>query len=394
MLQALQGIKIVDLTKHAPGPFCTMVLGDLGAEVTRVEQAVPQSYHGDRDDKKERRDAAFNALNRNKRSIALNLKHPVSQKILHTLCEQADVFVEGFRPGVVDRLGCDYSTISSINPRIVYCSISGFGQSGPYRTLAGHDINYISIGGALHAIGAQGGPPAIPQNILADYAAGGLHAAVGILSALMARGHTGKGQFVDISMTDGVIYLLSSLASEYFREGVTPTRGDTKLSGAAPYYAVYECSDLKYLSLGCIEPHFWEPLCIAIGRRDFVPFQHDESKYPEISAYLTELFHTKTRDEWVTFLSDAGDIAVSPVNSLDEVFLDPQVQHREHPLLVGTLEDKPVYQIGIGPKLSDTPGSVRSLGPITGEHTQEILAELGFPNSRIQKLVKDGTVSI
>ena len=210
MLQALQGIKIVDLTKHAPGPFCTMVLGDLGAEVTRVEQAVTKSDRGRHwDDKKERRDAAFNALNRNKRSIALNLKHSVSKKILHALCEQADVFVEGFRPGVVDRLGCDYATISSINPRIVYCSISGFGQSGPYRTLAGHDINYISIGGALHAIGERGGPPAIPQNILADYAAGGLHAAVGILSALMARGHTGKGQFVDISMTDGVIYLLS-----------------------------------------------------------------------------------------------------------------------------------------------------------------------------------------
>ena len=245
MPTALQGIRVVDLSRMAPGPFCTMVLGDLGADVVRVEEPgggrMALTRAGESDQATVERRAAFNALNRNKRSICLNLKDASAQEALHRLVAHADVFVEGFRPGVVSRLGCDYETLSAINPRLVYCSLSGYGQDGPYSNLVGHDINYISVGGALGVIGAADGPPVIPYNIIADYAGGGFHAATAILAALMARNNTGKGQYVDVAMSDGVAYMLASLFSEYFATGAVPQRGVMGLNGGAPYYNVYRC---------------------------------------------------------------------------------------------------------------------------------------------------------
>ena len=204
MTMALEGVRVIDLTRLAPGPFCTMILGDFGADVIHVEEPgggrLAREVSRIRDDSDDRRRAAFNALNRNKRSIALNLKSPDAQSVLYTLCSSADVFVEGFRPGVVRKLGCDYDTIKAINDRLVYCSISGYGQNGPYRDLVGHDINYIGIGGALGVIGTPDGKPVIPYNIIGDYAAGGMQGAIGIMAALMARYKTGQGQYVDISI--------------------------------------------------------------------------------------------------------------------------------------------------------------------------------------------------
>ena len=245
MAMALEGIKVVDLSRMAPGPFCTMVLGDLGADVIRVEEPgggrMARERAGGANESEARRAAAFNALNRNKRSIALNLKDESAQKVLHQLVRDADVFVEGFRPGVVSRLGCDYETLSGINPRLVYCSLSGYGQDGPYSGLVGHDINYISVGGALGVIGERGGPPVIPYNIIADFAGGGLHAATAILAAIIARGHTGRGQYVDVAMSDGVAYMMASVMSAYFSDGVVASPGAMSLNGAAPYYNVYKC---------------------------------------------------------------------------------------------------------------------------------------------------------
>ena len=186
----------------------------------------------------------------------LNLKSPDAQSVLYTLCSSADVFVEGFRPGVVRKLGCDYDTIKAINDRLVYCSISGYGQSGPYRDLVGHDINYIGIGGALGVIGTPDGKPVIPYNIIADYAAGGMQGAIGIMAALMARDKTGQGQYVDISMTDGVAYMMAAMASEYFRAGIVPSPGTMMLNGGVPHFNVYRCKDGRYISIGCIEPWF------------------------------------------------------------------------------------------------------------------------------------------
>ncbi len=393
----LANIRVVDLTRMAPGGFCTMMLGDFGADVIRVEEPgggrIGRARMGrtdEPDEREQRRRAAFTALNRNKRSITLNLKVPEAQEVLRRLCENADVFVEGFRPGVVERLGCDYETLNKLNPRIVYCSISGYGQDGPYKHLVGHDINYISTGGALGMIGAEGGPPTIPYNLIADYAGGAMQAAIGILSALMAREHTGRGQQVDISMSDGVAYMLVASLSDYFNTGTVPQRGMMSLNGGVPYYNVFECKDGKFLSLGCIEPWFWVDLCHALGRDDFIDHQFDTDKYPEIFDTFREVFKTRTRDEWWDYLRESGDIAVGRVFSVDELAADPQLRHRGMVQDVGEFDGETVKQVGIGPKLSETPGSVRRLGPSIGEHTDEILGELGYAAAEIESAHETG----
>ena len=394
METALKGIKVVDLSRMAPGPFCTMALGDLGADVIRVEEPgggrmARERGTGTTQAEIERR-AAFNALNRNKRSIALNLKHQDAQGVLHRLVEDADVFVEGFRPGVVSRLGYDYETLAEINRRLVYCSLSGYGQDGPYSHLVGHDINYISVGGALGVIGASEGPPIIPYNIIADYAGGGFHAAMAILAALMARQHTGRGQYVDIAMSDGVAYMLASLISEYFATGTVPSRGEMGLNGGAPYYNVYRCKDGGYISVGCIEPWFWSALCQALGREDLIEGQFEPDRAAYVRSELASVFTTKDRDEWWELLSERPNIAVAKVGSLDEVVVDIQNVHREMVVDVGVVDGQPVQQVGIGPKLSETPGTIRSLGATVGQHTEEVLSELGYSGVEIAALRESG----
>ncbi len=397
MAVALQGIKVVDLTRMAPGPFCTMVLGDLGADVLRVEEPgggrMAQARGAQPSDDEVRRRAAFNALNRNKRSIAMNLKEPKAQRVLHQLVSDADVFVEGFRPGVVNRLGCDYGTLSELNPRLIYCSLSGYGQDGPYSRMVGHDINYISVGGALGVIGQEGGPPTIPYNIVADYAGGGFHAATAILAAIVARGHTGRGQYVDVAMSDGVAYMLASLISDYFTNGTVPERGVMGLNGGAPYYNVYECRDGGYLSIGCIEPWFWEPLCRALDREDLIEGQFDTERAEKVKAELQAIFLTRDRDEWWAMLSENSNIAVAKVGSIDEIVKDPQNLARKMVIQAGSVNGENVTQVGIGSKLSDTPGSVRSLGATVGKHADEVLSELGYSTEEIVELRELGAVS-
>ncbi len=395
----LEGIRILDLSRLAPGPYCTMLLGDLGADVLLVEEPAVSGAPTGRGQAARRlldRDAservlAFNALARNKRSITLNLKNEAARQVFYKLSESADVVLEGFRPGVVKRLGVDYETLSQINPRLVFCSLSGYGQDGPYAGLVGHDINYISIGGALGMIGWPGSPPAIPMNIIADFAAGGLYAAFAILAALIARQRTGRGQYVDMAMTDGVISLLVAIVGQYFGSGVAPRPGQSFLSGAAPFYSVYETKDGRWLSIGSLEPWFWEALCRVMGREDFVPHQMSAGKFPEMFEHFRQQFKTRTRDEWFEYLRQF-DICVAPVYSLDEVFDDPHVRARhmlvemEHPTL------GKVQQVGIGAKLSETPGSVRSLAPRRGQHTEEVLLDLGYSEEQIRRLREEGAV--
>jgi crotonobetainyl-CoA:carnitine CoA-transferase CaiB-like acyl-CoA transferase len=395
---ALEGIRVLDLSRLAPGPYCSMLLADLGADVLLVEEPVgsggrytsqPASRLATPDTSE--RATAFNALSRNKSSIALNLKNEAARQVFYKLAERADVVLEGFRPGVVKRLGVDYDTLSRINPRIVYCSLSGYGQSGPYAGLVGHDINYISIGGALGMIGWPGTPPAIPMNIIADFAGGGLYSAFAILAAIIARERTGQGQYIDMAMADGVISLLASAVSQYFASGVPPRPGQALLNGGVPFYHVYETKDGKWLSIGCLEPWFWEALCRALGREDLIPHQMNADRYPEMFDYFRQEFKTRTRDEWFEYLRQF-DICVGPVYSLDEVFNDPQVRARgmvvelEHPT-VGK-----VQQVGVGAKFSQTPGSVRSLAPHRGQHTEEVLLDLGYNRQQIEELRAEGSV--
>jgi len=398
---ALEGLQILDLTWQGPGPFCTMILGDLGAEVIKIEppptagarQATSQAGKGE---------VAYQACNRNKKSILLNLKSEEGRSIFHQLAEKTDVIVEGFRPGVTKRLGIDYQTVTEINPKIIYCSITGYGQDGPYRDLPGHDINYISIGGALNLIGEADRQPVIPLNLIADYGAGGMSAVAGILSALIARGKTGKGQYIDISLTDSVISILTQVVlAHYFQSGVIPKRGEHYLSGAYPHYNIYEAKDGKFITIGCLEPWLWENLCREIGKEEFIPFNlprghlpnpTEDEKWEEISSYLKQLFLTKTRDEWFELLSQK-DVPIGKVYSLDEVFADPQVLHRQMIIEVEHPTEGKVKQIGIAIKLSDTPGKVRGLPPLAGGHTSEILIGLGYSEQRISLLRQRGVIS-
>jgi len=397
-MTALEGIQILDLSYQGPGPFCTAILSDLGASVTRI---TPPSSAGARQTtlESDHRQAASSASNRNKNSILLNLKSEEGRRIFHRLAEKADVIVEGFRPGVVRRLGIDYETISAINPRIVYCSVTGYGQDGPYAQLPGHDINYISLAGVLGLIGEPDRPPVIPLNLVADYGAGGMSAAIGILSAIIAREKTGRGQYVDISLTDTTISLLTQiLLDPYFMTGAAPGRGEHVLSGAHHCYSIYRTKDGGYISLGCLEPWLWENLCREIGREDFIPYNMTRSpvserdgKWQEIRGFLTDLFMTRTRDEWFERMRDKN-IPIGKVLSLKEVFTDPQVLHRgmlmelEHPT-----EGK-VRQVGVGIKLSDTPGEFRNFASPTGADTDETLKGLGYSEAKIGELRRDGVI--
>ena len=396
-MMPLEGIRVLDLSRLAPGPFCTMLLGDLGADVLMIE-APPESLHSGLraeqaiDADSAERAAAFNPLGRNKRSIILNLRHEQGREVFFRLAEQADVVVEGFRPGVVKRLGVDYEAVSAVNPRIVYCSLSGYGQDGPYSGMVGHDINYLAISGALGMIGWPGQPPAIPLNVIADYAAGGLHAAYAILAALLARQKTGRGQRIDIAMSDGVLYLLAIAVAQHLATGHVPQRGEELLNGGVPSYNVYETKDGGWLSVGCLEQHFFANLCRALDCEELTPFQHDPSKREEIFACFRERFRTKTRDEWVALLK-GEDVCVTPVYALDEALADAHNQQRRMVLEIEHPAFGVVRQVGIGTKLTETPGSVRTLAPRPGQHTDEVLAALAYSDEQIRRLREAGILA-
>jgi crotonobetainyl-CoA:carnitine CoA-transferase CaiB-like acyl-CoA transferase len=402
MTMPLEGITVLDLTRLAPGPYCTMILADLGADVIKIEEPGPPTgrraqqaaglspvppprYGVDRH-------SPHWALNRNKKSLGLNLKHDAARQIFYQLAERADVVVEEFRPGVAKRLGIDYDTLRQRNPRLIYCAVTGYGQSGPYKDLVGHDINYISMAGCLGMIGPHGGPPVIPHNLIADFAGGGMHGAIGVLAALMARERTGRGQLVDIAMTDGVYSLLVSHLSTYFATGMVPRRGETLLDGGAHYYNVYEAKDGKWLSIGSIEPWFYANLCKALGREDFLPYEFAEGeKREEIKQAFRDTFKTKTRDEWFDLLTQ-HDICVGKVYDLDETATDPHLRARDMIVETDHPEAGPVKQVGISVKLSDTPGQIRFLAAPLGTHTEEILTGLGYTPEKIAQLRAEGGI--
>lgn len=393
MVMALDGVKVLDLSRLAPGPHCSMLLADFGADVTLVE-AVPGSsakLGGSREvSAGAQRAAAYNALGRGKKSIALNLKEEAAREIFYEMVKSADVVIEGFRPGVVKRLGVDYETLAKINPRIICCSVSGFGQTGPYSNLVGHDINYIAVGGALGVTGRPGQAPAIPINIIADFAGGGLTAAFAICVALLAREKTGRGQNVDVGMSDGVMSLMTMAFTTYFSTGMAIRPGEFLLNGSVPWYNTYKTKDGRWFSIGSIEPHFYEALVKVMGLDEYLGRQHESSAYPEMFEKYAAVFATKTADEWMDLMSQY-DICAAPVLEMENVVTNPHNLARNMVVEVDSPVGK-VKQVGIAPKLSDTPGQVRSTAPIIGQHTDEVLGGLGYDAAKIAALREQGVV--
>ncbi len=349
----LQGLKLLDLSRQLPGPFCSTVLGDLGMDVLVV--ASPSDPFG----------MGIPFLGRNKRSMTLNLKAAEGRDILLRLVDEADVLLEGFRPGVAARLGIDYARLAARNPRLIYCAISGYGQDGPYRDRVGHDVNSLGIAGVLDHIGTADGPPVIPGVQIADIGGGALMAVIGILAAVIARQQTGRGQLVDIAMLDGAaMWTVYPLLLHQL--GQDPRRGRTQLTGRHPCYAVYETRDGRYLTIGAYEPHFWATLCRALGLERYLEQQWSDGPRREtMQAEFRAAFRARTLAEWMQALG-SQDICVGPVNSVEDMLADPQLRHR------GMVTTGPDGQTTLGSpiKLSDTPASLRTPPPLVGQETE------------------------
>jgi crotonobetainyl-CoA:carnitine CoA-transferase CaiB-like acyl-CoA transferase len=371
----LAGVRVLDLTRLLPGNYCTLLLADLGADVVKVEEPGKGDYIRWSPPEVEGQSAAHRAVNRGKRSMTLNLKAPGGPDLLHRLVERADVLVEGFRPGVMDRLGAGYESLAERNPGLVYCAITGYGQDGPYRDLAGHDINYLGYAGVLSLSGPVGSEPTLAGVQIADVGGGGLLGAVAILAALLEQRATGRGRFVDVSMMDGAVSWLSMhLGTHLAGLDASVIRG---LTGDLACYRVYRAGDGKYLAVGALENQFWKALCETLGCEELIPEQYGPpDRQREMAARLQEIFETRTRDEWVKLFGDVP-ACVGPVNDLNEAMADPQVRHRG---MVAEVDGRPV---GPGPpiKLVDpsagpwAPANLRSSAAL-GEHTDEVLKEL------------------
>ena len=380
MLQALARFRMLDLSRQLPGPFCSMLLADLGMDVVVV--AAPTDPLG----------TGIPLLGRNKRSLTLNLKDPEGQAIFHRLAREADVVLEGGRPGGAKKLGIDYETLRALNPRLVYCSISGYGQDGPYRDRVGHDVNYLGFAGVMDVTGVRGGEPTIPGVQIADIGGGALMAASGIMAALLARETTGEGQYVDIGMMDGavawqVINVFNQLAGAGAQR-----RGETMLTGQHPCYAVYETKDGRWVTVGALEPHFWRNLCHELGMPDLIEQQFaGGTARDDAVRRVRAKFKEKTMVEWVALLADK-DICFGPVATVDEMLDDPQVRHREMVVQQADRRGEPRRTLGNPLKLSATPPRLRTPAPDFGAHTDEVLAALGIAPADVASLRSRGIV--
>ena len=376
---ALTGLTVVDLSRLLPGPYCSMVLADHGARVIAIE------------DRRFAQDPFFiSELYRNKEHMCLDLKTEAGLDILYALVRRADVLIEGFRPGVTARLGMDYSTVQVINPRLIYCAITGYGQSGPCRDRAGHDVNYIGTAGVLDLIGPAQGPPSIPGIQIADMA-GGMNAVMGILMALIARQHNGEGQYVDISMADSALGLLPLALNWYQQKGQAPQRGDFVLSHAYACYNTYQTADGRAVCVGALEPKFWSALCKHLQREEYIQHQFDDDRRQEIVSDFRKIFASKTLAQWEAELSSL-DACCEGVRTLKEALDHPQFWER------GMVADFPEEQGGEGPclglpiSLSQTPGGLRTSPARFGGHGPDILQELGFSQEKIQELQGQGVI--
>jgi alpha-methylacyl-CoA racemase len=393
----LEGLTVLDLSRLLPGGYCSLILADFGADVIKVEDTgmgdyvrwAPPYYEGA---EQTARSAKFLALNRGKRSIRIDLKNDRGKQVLLRLARDADVLLESFRPGVLDRLGVGYERLKQENPRLVYCAITGYGQDGPYRDRSGHDMNYLGLVGLLGLTGDADGPPVQAAGQIADLGGGALMAAVGILVALREREVSGEGQLVDVSMADGALSWLAMVAARMLADGVTPRRGRLELAGGLACYRPYRCAD-GYVTLGALEPKFWQAFCRGVGREDLVE-RHLDPAGGETQREVEAIFAARTRDEWTAFAGE-HDCCLEPVLDLDEALDSELVRAREMVVEVDQPgAERPVRLLGVPIKLSRTPGDpARAPGPALGQDTRAVLEGLGYGAEEIERLLADGAVA-
>jgi alpha-methylacyl-CoA racemase len=390
-----EGLKVLDLSRLLPGGFCSLLLADFGADVIKVEDTgmgdyirwSPPAFEGAEETAKS---ALFLSLNRGKRSVRIDLKSEAGRDVLLRLVRDADVVLESFRPGVLDRLGVGYERLKQENPRLVYCAITGYGLTGPNVHRSGHDMNYLGLNGVLAISGDADGPPTQAGAQIADLGGGALMAAFGILAALRERDRSGEGQLVDVSMFDGALSWLAMVAARVFAAGEQPRRGAEMLSGSLLCYRPYRCAD-GWVTLGALEPKFFAAWAHGVQRPDLIEQQFDRpgsAAHAEVEA----IFLTRTRDEWAAF-ADAHDCCLEPVLEVEEALESELVRAREMVIEFEQPGAGKVKGLGMPVKLSRTPGRVRSGGPGLGEHTEQVLQEAGFSAAEIAELVDAGAVA-
>jgi alpha-methylacyl-CoA racemase len=377
----LSGYRVIELAGIGPAPMCAMLLSDMGADVLRIDRTVDAGLGVPIKTK-------YSLLNRGRRSIALDLKRPEATEAVLRLVDQADALIEGFRPGVMERLGIGPDQCLARNPRLIYGRMTGWGQDGPLALAAGHDINYIALAGALYCFGRKGEAPVPPLNLIGDFGGGALYLALGIVGGLLEAQKSGKGQVVDAAMVDGAASLMTAI---YGMRGAglwSDQRGENLLDTGAHYYEVYETSDGKHVAIGSIEAKFYDELLRLSGLKgEELPRQNDRSSWPAMKERLKALFRTKTRDEWCRIM-EGSDICFAPVLSMDEAPQHPHNRQR------GTfVEQDGVIQPAPAPRFSRTPSAIQSPPANAGEHTETALRDWGFSASDLEKLRACGAIA-
>jgi crotonobetainyl-CoA:carnitine CoA-transferase CaiB-like acyl-CoA transferase len=382
---ALDGVRVLDLTRLLPGAYCSLLLADMGADVVKVEPPGAGDYMRWYPPLIDGQSVLFNALNRNKRSLVINLKSEAGRDLFKEMVREADVVVEGNRPGVMERLGLGWPVLREINPRLVMCAITGYGQTGPWAQRAGHDLNYMAVAGAL-SLNARAGEAPHPLAVqVADIGGGGQGAALAILGALLEVARGGSGRFLDVSMTDGAFTWLAVPLSQVRAEGQTIPRGQHRLTGRYACYGVYECADGRFMSVGALEPKFWRALCEALERPDLIEQQYIEGEAQErLRSELTSLFAGRPRAEWEERLAGL-EVCCEPVLELDEVARHPQIESRQ------LVRESP-FGLEIAPQVRLQQQWRRRDPPRLGEHTAELLSEIGVDERRLEDLRSAGAL--
>lgn len=376
----LSGYKVVEFAGIGPAPMCAMLLSDMGAEVLRIDRAEEANLGIPTD-------AKFNVLGRGRRSVALDLKRKEGVEVALKLIAKADALIEGFRPGVMERLGLGPDVCMAKNSKLVYGRMTGWGQDGPMAHAAGHDINYIALTGALHSIGNRGGAPVPPLNLVGDFGGGGVYLALGVVAALLESQKSGKGQTIDVAMVDGASSLMAAIYGLRAAGRWTDKRGDNFLDTGAHYYNVYETKDGKYISIGSIEPKFYAELLQLSGlQHEELPKQNDKDSWQAMNERLATVFFSKTRDEWCKIM-EGSDVCFAPVLDMGEAPKHPHNKQR------GTfVEVDGVVQPGPAPRFSRTPSAIQGPPAVAGQHTVAALKDWGFTASELDQLQKAGAI--